>query len=505
MTELIKLLKRLLRNIVLFCEHSSSIILRTYQEDVALTIVDSIINKKGLSFVVIFPRQSGKNELQAQIETYLLLLYSTSDAEMVKISPTWKPQSLNAMRRLQRVLERNLMTRNTWRKESGYIYKIGSARLTFLSGATTSNVVGATATVLLQCDEAQDVSIAKWDKEINPMAASTNATKIFWGTAWTSNTLLYREKILAMDKQKKDGKRRLFVIDADRVRKEVPAYGNFVDEEISKLGEGHPFVQTQYYSKEIDAEGGMFPPERISMMYGRHKRLDKPQDNKVYAFLIDVAGEDDAASILDITLGAATLTNPDRDATALTIVEIDISTVENDLIKAPSYLVRYRKLWVGEKHTILYAQLKALAELWDPTQIIIDATGVGAGLASFLDASFPGKVLPFIFSRKSKSDLGWQFISVIETGRYHDYKYKDKLQKEFWLQCQTTHMEIIPGPERRIRWSVPEGSRNPKTGELIHDDLVISASMCSLLDENIWGTSVSAVVDAYDPLNELTF
>jgi hypothetical protein len=240
-------------------------------------------------------------------------------------------------------------------------------------------------------------------------------------------------------------------------------------------------------------------------MYGKHKRLSKPQDNKVYAFLIDVAGEDDAASILDITLGAATLVNPDRDATALTIVEIDVSTVEDDLIKAPSYLVRYRKLWVGTKHTVLYAQLKALADLWDPTQIIIDATGVGAGLASFLDASFPGKVLPFIFSRKSKSDLGWQFISVIETGRYHEYKYKDKLQKEFWLQCETTHMEIVPGPERRIRWSVPEGSRDPKTGELIHDDLLISASMCSLLDEGVWGTSVSAVVEAFDPIDNLTF
>jgi len=424
---------------------------------------------------------------------------------MVKISPTWKPQSLNAMRRLQRVLERNLMTRNTWKKESGYIYKIGSARLTFLSGANTSNVVGATASVLLQCDEAQDVSMTKWDKEVNPMSASTNATRVFWGTAWTSNTLLYREKMLAIDKQKKDGQRRLFIVDADTVRKEVPAYGDFVDGEISKLGAGHPFVKTQYYSQEIDAEGGMFPPDRISLMYGKHKRLDKPQDDRVYAFLIDVAGEDDAASILDITLGAATLSNPDRDATALTIVEIDMSTLDDELIKAPSYLVRYRKLWVGTKHTVLYAQIKAAADLWDPVQIIIDATGVGAGLASFLDASFPGKVLPFIFSRKSKSDLGWQFLSVVETGRYREYKTKDKLQKEFWLQCEHTHMEIIPGPERRIRWSVPEGSRNPKTGELIHDDLILSSAMCALLDDHAWGTSVSDIVDAYDPIDELTF
>jgi hypothetical protein len=53
--------------------------------------------------------------------------------EMVKVSPTWKPQSLNAMRRLERVLSRNLLTRGQWRKESGYIYPAGElAHLLFI-------------------------------------------------------------------------------------------------------------------------------------------------------------------------------------------------------------------------------------------------------------------------------------------------------------------------------------------------------------------------------------
>jgi hypothetical protein len=49
----------------------------------------------------------------------------------------------------------------------------------FLSAAPSSNIVGATVSLLLECDEAQDVEIAKWDKEIAPMAASTNATRVF--------------------------------------------------------------------------------------------------------------------------------------------------------------------------------------------------------------------------------------------------------------------------------------------------------------------------------------
>ncbi len=50
---------------------------------------------------MIFPRQSGKNEVQAQLESYLLTYLREIDAEIVKVSPTWRPQSINAMRRLE--------------------------------------------------------------------------------------------------------------------------------------------------------------------------------------------------------------------------------------------------------------------------------------------------------------------------------------------------------------------------------------------------------------------
>jgi hypothetical protein len=114
--------------------------------------------------VVIFPRQSGKNELQAQMESYLLTALSGHPAEIVKVSPTWKPQSLNAMRRLERLLKRNDFANYLgWKKESGYIYRVGEARMFFFSGSPAANVVGATASTLLEADEAQDIQPAKWD------------------------------------------------------------------------------------------------------------------------------------------------------------------------------------------------------------------------------------------------------------------------------------------------------------------------------------------------------
>ena len=110
-------LRGILRNVDIFVEFTYGLRLRSYQIAVAHSIFDSVLQGKGLTFVVIFPRQSGKNELQAQIEAYLLYLLQGLNAEMVKVSPTWKPQSLNAMRRLERVLKRSPLLAESWSKE----------------------------------------------------------------------------------------------------------------------------------------------------------------------------------------------------------------------------------------------------------------------------------------------------------------------------------------------------------------------------------------------------
>jgi hypothetical protein len=70
------LLLPLLRDITRFSAEASGLTLRSYQVAVAKAIVTSVRREQGLSFVVLFPRQSGKNELQAQLETYLLALFA---------------------------------------------------------------------------------------------------------------------------------------------------------------------------------------------------------------------------------------------------------------------------------------------------------------------------------------------------------------------------------------------------------------------------------------------
>jgi hypothetical protein len=496
-------IKNVCMDVITFACEGSGLHLRKYQREAAEAIVKSVREKQGLTFVVIFPRQSGKNELQAQIEAYLMAIYSVMQAEIVKVSPTWKPQSLNAMRRLERVLDRNLVTRPLWEKEQGYIYRMMGSRIFFLSGSPTANVVGATASTLLECDEAQDVLISKWDKEVNPMAASTNATRVFWGTAWTSKTLLAREMRAAEEAEKRDGIRRVFRMTAEDVSKEVPAYKSFVAAEVRKHGRNHPYVKTQYFSEEVDSEGGMFPAVRQALMVGDHARLAGPAGGGLlYALLVDVAGQDENAPAPGEEAGA--LANPKRDATALTVVEIDLSGLLDDGLQSPIYRVVDRRVWVGVPHTQLYGQLRALFEHWQASHMVVDATGVGAGLASFLDKALPGKVIPFIFSSSSKSKLGWDFLSIIETGRFRDWKDprdgRQDERSEFWRQAGLCELKIYPGPGHRIAWGVPDGTRDAETGELVHDDLILSAALVAQLEGLDWGIGASEVIEGQDPL-----
>ena len=509
MAEIIDVIKEVLRDVCLFSERGSKIKLRHYQEGAARAIVDSVIHSRGFSFVVMFPRQSGKNELQAQIEAYLLTFFSQVDMEIVKVSPTWKPQSYNAMKRLERTLSKNLVTRKVWKKERDYIYRIDSASCKFLSGSPEANVVGATASLLLEVDEAQDILISKFDKDIAPMAASTNATRVFWGTAWTSKTLLHRELVAAREAEKRDGVQRTFVLTAMDVAAEVPAYGDFVAGQVAKMGRQNPMVKTQFFSEEIDGEGGMFGLVRVALMQGAQLPQVAPQAGRVYAMLLDVAGEDEGLQALD-----GELSNPGRDATALTIVEVDLVTVADAMIQAPTYRVVSRRLWVGVKHSRLYAEIKALADLWHIRFLVLDATGVGAGLASFLEKALPDKVIPFVFSGASKSKLGWDFLSIVDSGRWKEHlPFDGKFSlpgSNLWYQstyvnelsfCQ---FSILPGPEHRMRWGVPDGMRDPATGELVHDDLVLSAALAGVLDEQEWTLAMpAAMIKAVDPLADM--
>jgi hypothetical protein len=544
-----------------FARYAIGIPLRPYQQEVADAILASILNRLGLSFVVVFPRQSGKNETLAHIQAYLLCLLSGQEIEIVSVSPTLKPQGLNAIRRLQRCLDRNPFTSGRWHSQNGYIVRLDKAFVHFFSGSSVAQTAGATASALLSVDEAQDVRPSVYDRKFAPMAASNKATRVFWGTPWTSSTLLSREQRRALADQDKDGIRRLWTLTADDVTLAHPLYGEFVSDEILHYGRTHPYIRTQYFREEIDSQASMFNPARMALIFpsmqapslnAEHMSRAQPRDlgtsrtgvkpvstasttrvvedgvglvgegadRAAIAFLLDLAGQDE--SRMDDLLGESSsdetpLDNPARDSACLSIVSIDLSTLAT--LQAPTYRILHRLQWVGVNHLTLFGQLKALAESWHPQYIVMDATGVGEGLRAVMEKTFPKRVIPVKFNRAVKSELGWKFLSIIDTGRLRDSSGVEPswgaggnsyfssqtgsmpspdLVRLQYVSCRS---EALPGPSRTLRWGVPDGARGPD-GQLIHDDILLADSLVAALDSLEWVVQTQVVViEGFDPLS----
>jgi hypothetical protein len=487
--------------------------LRPYQVQIAHAVKDSVINHRGLTFVIILPRQSGKNELQAHLFAWLLFRYARIGGRIVSVSPTFKPQTQINMERVKSSLDACIGSRGQWKSSKGYSYQLGNAQLQFFSGERRANVLGATADLLLSVDEAQSVSFAKFDRDFDPMTASTNATRLFWGTAWTADTLLERQRRIALQAQQKDGVQRLFYFTADDVLALVPAYASYMERALAEHGRNHPLVRSQFFGETIDAQSGMFTPARLALLQADQiptehgSGVNSPLSKCVLpfgeglgvgpcSFLLDVAGMDESRlnplHSSDFGLG-----NPGRDSTALSIVQIDLSSLA--ALQRPTYHVVARHSWVGENHLSVFGKLKALAETWHPQHIVIDATGVGEGLWAMLDRAFPARVIPVKFTQTEKSEIGWRFLSIIETGRFRDHVHTDEVRLQY-TRCVS---EILPGPLKTLRWGVPDGTRGPD-GELIHDDFVLADALVAKLDALEWYLPLSTVIiQPRDPLLEM--
>ncbi len=242
---------------------------------------------------------------------------------------------------------------------------------------------------------------------------------------------------------------------------------------------------------------------------------DKPV---VYAFSIDVAGQDESAFH---NPDEQLLRNPGRDAVTLTIAQVDLSALET--LQAPIFRVTRREQWTGLNHLDVFAKIKFWADALEPRHIVVDATGVGEGMWALLDRRYPSRVVPVKFSAQKKSELGYRFLAMIETGRFQDCSHvrceakigdpSDKQDISFSTtvsgkmveaQYAACVSEVLVGPQKLMRWGVPEGTRD-ENGALIHDDLVMADALLAEVDMLDWTlTSKTLIVEPKDPLEEMS-
>ena len=444
--------------------------------EVARAAIDSIQKGMGLTFSVEIARQGGKNELSAHLEVLLLTLYMAGGGNLIKCSPTFKPQTIISMERLKQRLD-DFGFDGIYLVKMGYIIQLGSARAVFLSAEGSSSVVGHTADILLEIDESQDVGREKYTKEFRPMGSAGNVTTILYGTTWDDSTLLEETKRVNLELEGKDGIKRHFRYDWHEVGRHNPDYLRFVETERNRLGEGHPLFRTQYNLLPVTHGGGFLSRQQIAMVLGEHQRRSQPEEKGIYIAGVDLAGEHEQEtslrgalatkqSLTDMRLPRFARNDDGRggDSTVITIAEVDTANPSQPLLRV---VEQYR--WTGTPHSQLYAHMThILKKVWNCRKIVVDATGIGQPVASFLREELGRRVVPFVITSKSKSDMGFELLSFINSGRLKLYKQDGSREyKETLFELERARAQYRPN--QTINFYV-----DPQEG---HDDFLVSLAL----------------------------
>ena len=472
--------------------------LRPYQLEPAAAILRSVGQTRGDAITVMMSRQAGKNELSAHLESFLLANRQRRLDTLVKAAPTFKPQTINSLLRLTALLD-NPLTAGRWVREHGYIIRLGRARAFFFSAELGANVVGATATLALEIDEAQDVDPAKHDKDFAPMAASTNATRIYYGTAWDDATLLQRQIDANEESARRDGVRRHFAYPWDVVAEHNPAYGAFVQGERDRLGAEHPLFRTQYLLKTISGEAGFLPPALQAQLRGHHPRREEAAPDGMYVAALDIAGGVEEMSGTGVTSPLA-LSLPGegagmrrgRDSTVLLVARVDWQAVGPEA-REPVLAIEGVHWWTGVNHRSQYETLlDLLRNVWRVRRLAVDATGMGAPIADFLTAALGSEVVePVTFSAASKSDLAYNLLAAIGGGRLKWYAASDDdlEAREFWEEARACRYQVRPN--RTMSFFVPDGRG--------HDDFISALALLASAARTAPLPPAAAMIVARDP------
>ena len=242
-----------------------------------------------------------------------------------------------------------------------------------------------------------------------------------------------------------------------------PDYLAYVEAEKERLGDNHPLFLTQYRLLPIHGGGGFLNHQQKAQLAGNHPRRHHPEQGKVYIAGIDLAGEaeeEDEAIIKAL--------KPRQDSTVVTIGELDFS-ITDEVQKQPRVNIIEHYWWTGKKHTALYPQLiDILSNVWHCRRVVVDATGVGQPISSFLKKSLGSRVAPFTFTTKSKSQLGFNLLAAINSGRLKMYAGDDSPEyKQFWFEIEKAKSQFRPN--QTINFYVDPGEG--------HDDFLMSLAL----------------------------
>lgn len=363
-------------------------LLRPYQRRIFLPLCHGLLHARHEQFTLLMPRQSGKNQLAATIVTALLLAHAQRGGSIVVCAPTFRPQAAISLERTRAILEPAARRARLQPQVDDHRIRCGNAEAVFLSASGHAQVAGHTASIALLADEAQDIDSDWFDRQFRPMAASTGAPALLFGTPWDGESLL--ERAIARNAGRTAAGVPLhYTVPWQEVARDVPIYGQYVQRERQRLGAQNPLYLSQYELLASRSSARLLSDDALARIAGSHTLLEGPRAGERYVAGLDPAG-----------------TGPD--ATALTICRI-----------APGRRLEVVAIerWQTTDLAAFAPRVASIAARWGLERLAIDATGLGQPLAAVLEPHLGRALLPVAFTLQTKSALGWELVAACESGR----------------------------------------------------------------------------------------
>ena len=132
-----------------------------------------------------------------------------------------------------------------------------------------------------------------------------------------------------------------------------------------------------------------------------------------------------------------------RDSTVLTIGELDFSACDA-VLRDPAIRVVEHYRWTGVPHHEFYPRLADLLKsVWRCRRVVVDATGMGEGVASFRSKALGSStVTAFRFTTQSKSRLGYNLLAAVSSGRLKMYARDGSAEyAQFWREVAAARVQ----------------------------------------------------------------
>ena len=255
--------------------------LRPYQTAIARAVLDSVLRRRGQIFTVEMASQSGARELSVQLELLLLALHAGSGARMVKVAST---PAESGEERLAAYLAKGRMN-GFWESEAGVV-RLGRAAQHSVDPSEIGALRGPIS--LLEVANAQDLELHGRHRHVLPLAEDSGATVVLYGSPWNGESWFELLKQQNRELSRVDCRQRHFRVPWREAAGFNPLYGQYVDQQLANLGQGHPWFQTRYELRPVPSSGPLFSEAQMRGLGGSYPRGRSPKPGAEYVASVQV-------------------------------------------------------------------------------------------------------------------------------------------------------------------------------------------------------------------------